>query len=64
MNANHAFHIKFAWQNEYGVFSISPKNLDRAITYAQNQKTHHAENTIFPHLEPDALPQPKPRKQS
>jgi putative transposase len=63
MNTHYSANIKFAWQNEYGVFSISPKNLDRAIAYAHNQKSHHAENTIFPHLEPDVLPQSKHLKQ-
>jgi putative transposase len=60
MNANFPdSSTKFRWQNEYGVFSISQKNLDLAIAYAQNQKRHHAENTIFSHLEPDALLSPK-----
>ncbi len=60
VNANHPnLNTKFGWQNEYGVFSINKKNLELAIAYVQNQKSHHADNAIFPHLEPDALPNPK-----
>jgi putative transposase len=56
LNANYPNpSAKFKWQQEYGVFSISPKNLDLAITYAQTQKRHHAQGTTFPQLEPDAI---------
>ena len=56
LNANYPNpSAKFKWQQEYGVFSISPKSLDRAIAYAQTQKHHHAHGTTFPHVEPDAI---------
>jgi len=42
---------KFGWQNEYGVFSLGSKQLDRAIAYVQNQKDHHQNGTIVASLE-------------
>jgi putative transposase len=48
----------FRWQREYGVFSVSKRNLEQAIAYVQHQKHHHATGTTFPTLEPDALPKP------
>jgi len=31
----------FYWQDGYGVFSVSPLNVDRAISYIKNQEAHH-----------------------
>jgi putative transposase len=42
---------KFAWQREYGVFSLGSKQLEQAIAYVQNQKQHHAQGTIVRPLE-------------
>lgn len=42
---------KFAWQEGYGVFSLGSKQLEQAIAYVQNQKTHHLEKTAIPYLE-------------
>lgn len=42
---------KFAWQEGYGIFSLGSKQLEQAIIYVQNQKTHHFEGTINSHLE-------------
>lgn len=42
----------FAWQQEYGVFSMGQTQLDRAITYVQYQKLHHAQGTLISALEP------------
>ena len=42
---------KFAWQNGYGVFSISENNLPIAINYVNKQKQHHHHNTIVKILE-------------
>ncbi|MBC8333949.1 MAG: IS200/IS605 family transposase [Anaerolineales bacterium] len=36
----------FAWQAEYGVFSFSEKALPKIVAYVNNQKKHHAENTL------------------
>jgi putative transposase len=41
----------FRWQEGYGVFSFSPSARDRIVSYIQNQKMHHAENTLIPTLE-------------
>ncbi len=46
---------KFAWQKEYGVFSLGGQQLDRAITYVNNQKQHHAQGSIERYLEPDII---------
>ena len=46
---------KFAWQREYGVFSLGSKQLEQAMLYVQNQKAHHAEGTMIRALEPDAI---------
>jgi len=32
---------KFAWQNGYGVFSVSESHVDKIIKYIKKQKTHH-----------------------
>lgn len=63
LNVNHAHpDAKFQWQEEYGVFSISERNLSLAIAYVQNQKHHHSAGTLFPSIEPDALPTPTHRQ--
>ena len=31
----------FAWQRGYGVFSVSPRNLDALLLYIDNQEEHH-----------------------
>ena len=36
----------FAWQTEYGTFSFSEKALPSVVEYVNNQKKHHAENSI------------------
>jgi putative transposase len=45
----------FAWQNEYGVFSLGSKQLEIAVNYVLHQKQHHAKGTTFRTLEPSAL---------
>ncbi|KAM3102455.1 IS200/IS605 family transposase [Phormidesmis sp. 146-12] len=56
VNLNHPdLKPKFKWQEEYSVFSVSKRTLNAAIAYVQNQKHHHANNTISQKIEPDAL---------
>jgi putative transposase len=56
LNVSHADPAaRFQWQQEYGVFSISEKNLSAAIAYTQNQKHHHLTGSTISRLEPDAL---------
>jgi putative transposase len=51
-NSSHAVNymikpgLNFSWQEEYGVFSFGERNLSAIVRYIQNQKQHHAENTI------------------
>lgn len=33
---------RFAWQSGYGLFSVSPADIDALIRYIDQQKTHHA----------------------
>lgn len=31
----------FYWQEGYGVFSVSPKNVEKVSKYIKNQESHH-----------------------
>lgn len=42
---------KFGWQEGYGVFSLGGKQLDQAVNYVINQKTHHSKGTAIVSLE-------------
>jgi len=42
---------KFAWQEDYGVFSFDRKRLPYIIAYVEKQKEHHARKTTIPILE-------------
>jgi putative transposase len=44
---------RFAWQREYGVFSLGQSQLEQAIKYVQNQQVHHADGTVIRGLERD-----------
>lgn len=33
---------QFAWQDGYGVFSVSRSEIDRVVQYIRNQREHHA----------------------
>ena len=39
-------YAKFAWQDGYGAFSVSPTLLDKTITYIRNQEEHHKKRTF------------------
>ncbi len=41
----------FAWQREYGVFSLGGQQLDRAIEYVNNQKQRHRDRQLTELLE-------------
>ncbi len=51
------FGIPFAWQGDYAAFTISERNLEAAMAYVQNQKTHHADGSTFPLFEPPSASQ-------
>mgnify|MGYP001588875424 CR=1 FL=1 len=44
---------QFGWQRGYGVFSLGGKQLDKAVAYVRNQKTHHQQSTTILALEQD-----------
>lgn len=37
---------KFAWQDGFGVFSVSKSNVPDVIEYIKNQREHHAKQTF------------------
>ncbi len=39
-------HRLFAWQDEYGAFSVSVSQLEKIIEYIRNQEVHHAKKTF------------------
>ncbi len=39
------------WQDEYGVFTFDHKRLPNVVAYVENQKTHHAQNSMIHVLE-------------
>lgn len=41
----------FGWQDHYGVFSVSPRHVQRVVDYVKNQKQHHADGTLIDVLE-------------
>ena len=41
----------FAWQRGYGVFTLGESQLAKAVSYVENQKTHHKEGTTLSSLE-------------
>lgn len=36
----------FYWQNDYSVFSVNPKNIDKVIDYIQSQHKHHQQKSF------------------
>lgn len=42
----------FSWQTGYGAFSVSAGDVDRVVAYINDQEAHHANNTIWPEVEP------------
>jgi len=39
-------HREFAWQDEYGAFSVNVSQLDKTIEYIKGQETHHRKMTF------------------
>ncbi|MFY7806665.1 MAG: IS200/IS605 family transposase [Limnoraphis robusta] len=42
---------KFTWQEGYGIFSMGYKQLEKAVTYVNNQKQHHLNQSLIFALE-------------
>jgi len=38
--------IKFYWQDGYGAFSVNPAEVEKVITYIDNQHEHHRKRTF------------------
>ncbi|MBI4670832.1 MAG: IS200/IS605 family transposase [Chloroflexi bacterium] len=45
------FGSAFDWQDSYAVFSVSDQETPRVKAYIENQKQHHAQNTLVPEWE-------------
>ena len=41
VNTNRFVHGKFHWQEGFGSFLVSQSQIDKVITYTDNQETHH-----------------------
>ena len=39
--------MPFKWQGSYGAFTVSRWDVDRIVSYVQNQKQHHADATLL-----------------
>lgn len=46
INKNDFIRGKFAWQNGYGVFSVSHSNVGKVRQYIKNQEEHHRRKTF------------------
>jgi REP element-mobilizing transposase RayT len=44
----------FAWQNDYGVLSVSESHLPTIVRYIEQQVAHHRNQTLDPRLETTA----------
>ena len=53
-------HSSFRWQEGFGVFSFSEKNLETVVRYVDLQDQHHADNTLWAGLERVANDEAKP----
>ena len=42
---------RFRWQGSYSLHTFGAKNLHYVVDYVENQKAHHATNSIVPYLE-------------
>lgn len=42
---------EFGWQRGYGITSMGSKQVDSAVKYVVNQKTHHGQNDVISALE-------------
>jgi len=51
LNENCDFLEPFSWQRGYGLFTVSPKEVPKIGSYIQNQKTHHANDSIIDEFE-------------
>jgi putative transposase len=45
----------FAWQQDYGILSISESHVPSIVRYVEQQKQHHADGKLDPRLETSHL---------
>jgi putative transposase len=45
-------HLNFRWQGAYAAFSVCPNVVTNVCDYIENQKIHHARNSLIPEWEP------------
>ena len=45
LNDNYRWETQFAWQEGYGVFSVSPKDVMAVRKYIYDQEAHHKDKT-------------------
>ena len=41
-----SYYEKFAWQDGYGAFSVSPSLLDKTVSYIRGQANHHQKRSV------------------
>ncbi len=44
-------HRRFKWEGGYGAFSVSRWDVEKIMGYIRKQKTHHAQNELWPEYE-------------
>ena len=44
---NHKLGKAFYWQEGYGALTVSKQGLEKVRKYVENQKTHHAQNSVM-----------------
>jgi putative transposase len=42
----------FGWQEDYGISSFSKRHLPQVVAYIENQRRHHADQTLWAAIEP------------
>jgi putative transposase len=47
----HRLEQGFSWQDDYGVLSVSEKDVPRVIEYIKNQTQHHTRGTLWKEYE-------------
>jgi len=56
LNRTSLLGFRFAWQSEYGAYTIEKKRLRHFVAYVESQKERHADRSLVPVLEPPAAP--------
>lgn len=46
-HVNHTLGKAFYWQEGYGALTVGKQGLEKVREYVENQKTHHAQNTVM-----------------